>query len=60
MSINKIPGRFGAQDTRAPSADKVKRGAWGSDLAETYNSIKCLGMVQTSAKTDFKVASFQA
>ena len=24
----------------------------GSDLVETYNSIKCLGMVQTSAKTD--------
>ena len=24
----------------------------GSDLVETYNSIKCLGMVQASAKTD--------
>jgi hypothetical protein len=24
----------------------------GSDLVETYNSIKCLGMVQTSTKAD--------
>ena len=29
----------------------------GSDLVETYNSIKCLGMVQTSAKAGHLLAA---